>query len=79
MGTCLLTDWKPDIHLLFEPDREVATFRSGEECVEKALWLLDHPDQREAIARAGRARTLREHRFEDRAPVLAAVLRGGAP
>ncbi|HEY7462744.1 MAG TPA: glycosyltransferase [Gemmatimonadota bacterium] len=79
MGTCLLTDWKPDLHLLFDPEREVATFRSGEECVEKALWLLEHPDEREAIARAGRVRTLREHRFEDRAPVLAAVLEGATP
>jgi hypothetical protein len=79
VGTCLLTDWKSDLDRLFEPEREVATYRSEGECLEKAIWLLDNPREREALAAAGQARTLRDHTFQDRAPVLDAVLRGARP
>ena len=70
VGTCLLTDWKPNLHELFEPDYEVVTYRSVEECIEKAKWLLDNPTERDKIAKAGQARTLREHTFDHRALVL---------
>jgi spore maturation protein CgeB len=35
IGTCLLTDWKPDLEQLFEPDREVVTYKSAAEAIEK--------------------------------------------
>ncbi|HEX3051737.1 MAG TPA: glycosyltransferase, partial [Aggregatilineaceae bacterium] len=31
VGTCLLTDWKDNLPSLFEPDKEVVTYRSAEE------------------------------------------------
>jgi len=74
VGTCLLTDWKPNLHELFEPDYEVVTYRSGEECIEKAKWLLDNPTERDKIAKAGQARTLREHTFDHRALVLDKII-----
>jgi spore maturation protein CgeB len=84
IGSCLLTDWKTNLHEIFELDREVVAYRSAEECVEKARWLLEHPSEREAIAQAGQARTLRDHTFSARAGGLNAVveellknLRGG--
>ena len=67
VGTCLLTDWKEHISDFFEPDKEIVTYRSAEECVEKAKWLLDNPEDRERIAKAGQEKTLREHTFEKRA------------
>lgn len=70
VGTCLLTDWKENLPELFEPDREVVTYRSLEECQEKVNWLLTHPQQAAEIARAGQARTLREHTFAHRAEQL---------
>ncbi|HUP19083.1 MAG TPA: glycosyltransferase [Gemmatimonadota bacterium] len=77
VGTCLLTDWKPNLSELFEVDREVVAYRSAEECVEKARWLLDHPAERKRIARAGQERALGEHTFAHRAPELDRVLRAG--
>jgi len=74
VGTCLLTDWKPNLHELFEPDYEVVTYRSVEECVEKAKWLLDNPIERDKIAKAGQARTLKEHTFDHRALVLDKII-----
>src|SRR5258706_121030 len=32
VGTCLVTDWKENIGALFEPDREVLTYRDASEC-----------------------------------------------
>jgi spore maturation protein CgeB len=76
VGSCLLTDWRENIGKLFEPDREVVTYRSADECVEKATWLLGHPEERAMIARAGRARVLRDHTFARRAVQLDGILRG---
>lgn len=61
MGACLLTDWKPNLSEFLEPDREVAAYRTPEEAVEKANYLLAHPTEREAMAESGRRRVLRDH------------------
>jgi spore maturation protein CgeB len=81
VGSCLLTDYKANISTLFEPDREIVTFSSTEECIDKAKWLLDHPQERRAIAQAGQRRTLAEHTFTQRAEQFDAIIRevlGGA-
>ena len=75
VGTCLLADHKDRMSELFEPDREVVTYRSAEECVEKARYLLEKPEERESIARAGQARTLRDHNYEARATQLDGIMR----
>ncbi len=63
VGSCLLTDWRENIATLFEPDAEVVTYRNPEECVERVNYLLQHEQERQAIARAGQRRTLREHTY----------------
>ena len=70
IGTCLVTDWKENLKDLFEPDQEVVTYRSYEECIEKVRWLLNNPNERERIAKAGQARTLKQHTWTDRAEKL---------
>jgi len=74
VGTCLITDWKENIKTLFEPDQEVVTYQSAAECIEKIRWLLDHPQERQAIAQAGQNRTLKHHIFADRAEKLDALI-----
>jgi spore maturation protein CgeB len=63
IGTCLLTDWKANESELFEPDVEMVSYRSSEECIEKVRYLLDHEDERRRIALAGQRRTLSCHTF----------------
>jgi spore maturation protein CgeB len=75
VGTCLLTDWKDNLPDLFDPDKEVVTYKSAEECKEKAKWLLDHPQERRAIAAAGQQRTLADHTFTQRAQQLDELIR----
>lgn len=66
VGTLLLTDYKSNLADLFEPGREVVAYRSTEECVELIDYYLSHEEERAAIARAGQARTLREHTYRHR-------------
>lgn len=74
VGSCLVSDWKKNLHELFEPDREVVVFNSPEECVEKVTWLLQHQNAAEEIARAGQRRTLENYTFAHRAGPLAELL-----
>jgi hypothetical protein len=73
-GACLLTDWQEDLSNYFEPDVEVATYRSPEELIRKARFLMEHPEERQRIAKAGQARTLRDHTFCQRAHLLADII-----
>ena len=66
VGSCLVTDWKPNLNKFFEPDKEVLTYKSLDECIEKVKYLMDHEEERVAIAKAGQIRTLSEHSYEKR-------------
>lgn len=74
VGACLLTDWKENLSELFEPEIEVVSYRSTEECIEKARYLLEHEDERKAIAAAGQRRTLRDHTYAHRAEQISAFI-----
>src|SRR6266550_1456332 len=70
VGTCLLTDWKENMPALFEPDKEAVTYRDARECADKVRYLLEHDEERRAIAVAGQRRTLRDHTYTQRAEQL---------
>lgn len=74
VGTCLITDWKPNLSELFELEREVVTYRSAAECIEKTRYYLNHEAERLAIARAGQRRTLRDHTYQARMARLLEIL-----
>lgn len=61
-----LCDWKSVIPEHATPDREVVTFETVDEAVEKVRYYLAHEEERWAIARAGYERARREHTYEDR-------------
>lgn len=73
-GACLLTDWKPDLVKYFEPDSEVVTYRSAQEAEEKVKWLLGNESARQAIAKAGQKRALRDHTFALRTEALLEIV-----
>jgi len=74
VGTMLLTDWKMNIGDMFEPGKEVVTYRSPEECSELVSYYLSHEDERAAIARAGQIRTLSQHTYYHRMQELSELL-----
>jgi spore maturation protein CgeB len=74
VGTCLVTDWKENIKDLFEPGKEIITYKTKEECVAKIKWLNDNPNEMERIAKAGQKKTLSFHTIEKRAILLNEIL-----
>jgi len=66
VGTLLITDWKENLHEIFEPGKEVVAYRTPEECVELTQYYLEHEDERRATASAGQQRVLREHTYRHR-------------
>ena len=74
VGTLLLTDWKTNLHELFEIGKEVVAYRSTEEGVELVNYYLAHDNEREAIATAGQQRTLSEHSYYHRMQELTEIL-----
>jgi len=74
VGTLLVTDWKKNLHEMFEPGKEVVAYRSAEECVEMVQYYLEHDEERKAIARAGQQRTLRDHTYYQRMQEFADIV-----
>jgi len=66
VGSCLLTDTGSNMSDLFEEDKEVVTYRTVDEAVEKVNYLLEHPAEAEQIAKAGQARALKDHTIMNR-------------
>jgi hypothetical protein len=65
-GAMLLTDWKANLQDLFDVGREVAAYRTAEECAEMIRHYLTHEEARHSMARAGQVRTLRDHTYRTR-------------
>jgi len=67
MGALLLTDDLADLPELFAPGREVASYRSVEDCLDRIAYFLANEPERRAVAAAGQARTLSDHTYYARA------------
>ncbi len=74
VGTCLLTDAGDNMHQIFLEDKEVVTYKSIDECIEKLNFLLENEDQRRSIAASGQKRTLKEHTVEQRCLEMDALI-----
>ena len=75
MGSLLLTDKKDNLRELFEEDREIVTYRSKEEALDKYIYLINKPEELAKIAKAGQLRTLRDHTYENRIKELIQILK----
>lgn len=74
VGSMLITDRKDNLGEVFEVGKEVVAYSSPEEAAELIRYYLVHPAEAEAIARAGQARTLRDHTYKQRMAELLPIL-----
>ncbi|MHC1739002.1 MAG: glycosyltransferase [Ignavibacteriaceae bacterium] len=74
VGTLLLTDYKSNITEVFEPDKEIVTYKSVAECVAKTRWLLENEGERTKIAKSGQQRCLRDHSLEQRVEQITEII-----
>ena len=79
IGTFLLTDYKENLHTLFEEAREIATWRSVEDCVAAIDRYLRDNSARSQIARAGQQRTMASHTYRLRTAELLALFEAIEP
>lgn len=64
VGSCLITDWKENLHELFKIDEEVVAYKSAGEAIDKIKNLMRDETLRKKIAEAGQRRTLKEYSYE---------------
>jgi acetyltransferase-like isoleucine patch superfamily enzyme/ubiquinone/menaquinone biosynthesis C-methylase UbiE len=67
VGSFLLTDYLNYIGNYFEPGKEIETFKDQNELIEKIYYYLDHPEEREVIAKRGQERCLRDYSMTKKA------------
>jgi len=74
IGTMLITDWKKNLHEMFEIGKEIVVYKNPEECSELIEYYLSHDKERETIAKAGQQRTLRDHTYYQRMQELVDII-----
>jgi spore maturation protein CgeB len=61
MGALLLTEDAPNIKELYEPGKEVVTYRNTENLIDIINYYRNHPKERQEIAAAGQKKALAMH------------------
>jgi len=69
-GLCLLLENKKNVQDLFEIDKEIITYNSFNEAIEKIKWLLDNEQKLLETGKAAQARVLKDHTYDNRAEEL---------
>jgi spore maturation protein CgeB len=70
MGALLITEDAPNIDKLYKSGEEVITYTSIDDLIDKIAYYIDRPQERESIALAGQARTLKDHSTVQRSQEL---------
>ncbi len=78
-GAFQLVDNVPCLSDFFVPEEDLATFRSEEELLEKALYYLERPGQRAAMAEKARQKVLANHTYYHRMEKLLDTCLGPLP
>jgi spore maturation protein CgeB len=69
-GALYCTGYTDELAEMFEPDKEVVTYRSQHELADKVEFYLENQPEAEKIRRAGRERALRDHTYHRRFKAL---------
>jgi spore maturation protein CgeB len=62
----MITQMTHDLPEYYEIDKEIASYATTDELIQKIKYYLSHDAEREAVAEAGYRRTLRDHTYEKR-------------
>lgn len=74
VGGFVLSNWQPEIPELFEEDREIVTFKTPEEMLEKVDYYLRHEEERLEIALNGYRKVKECYTFERQLKKIIAIL-----
>jgi len=65
-GALYCTGYMDELAEMFEPDKEVLTYRNQHELLDKVRYYLGHAEEGEQVRRAGRKRACRDHTYQRR-------------
>jgi spore maturation protein CgeB len=65
-GAFVISSYVEGMENYYLPDQEMVFYRGREELIQKVLYYLEHPEERQRIAKAGYERTIKEHTYENR-------------
>ena len=78
VGGFMISNWQEEIPELFAEDKEIVTFKTPEELVDKADYYLKHEDKRARIAINGYRRVKEQHTYEHRLNKIISIVQGKA-
>ena len=73
-GSFLLTESQYNLGQFFEIGKEIDVFTTQDEAIEKIYYYLKNPNEREAIARRGQERCLRDYSMQRRSNALETII-----
>lgn len=74
MGALLITDYKKNLGQIFKVGKEVVAYKNEEDLIKKVKYYLKNDREREKIAKAGQAKTLKAHNYGNRMEELIRIL-----
>ena len=72
--TCYLTGYTEEIGEFYQLGKEIDTYKSKEELVDKTKFYLNHPHEAEKLREAGYQRALRDHTWKSRLQQLFKII-----
>jgi spore maturation protein CgeB len=76
-GGFLICDRQRDILELFREGEHLVTFRDAADLARKVHYYLDHPEERQDIARKGHEEAVSKHAYVHRLVKLVGAVNGG--
>jgi spore maturation protein CgeB len=76
-GVMQISDGGPFLDAFYEPGREIVGYSSADDLIDKIRYYLGHDREREAIARAGFHRVMRDHRMGQRLRQAGELIQSG--
>lgn len=73
-GALLITDCGMNLPDLFDVGTEVVAYENPEDCLVKIKYYLGHREEGDRIAKAGHARTMKDHTYEKRMRKVAQIM-----
>lgn len=74
-GAFLLTNYLPTLGELFEDGKDLVTYKTLDEMVEKAQYYIEHNKERERIAASGHKKALKYHTYQQRIRTILNIIK----
>jgi spore maturation protein CgeB len=69
-GALYFLEYQEELEEFYDLGREMVSYRSREELLERIRWFLAHPDEAQRVRRAGYERAQRDHTWQKRFPPM---------